>query len=85
MTGICPILFGNERQKYNLTDDEIARFCRLGCSVDCDIFLKEYVERLRKKKGARSVLKIELLCAEIAERSWIHLRQCYQSQDIMSN
>lgn len=52
MTGICPILFGNERQKYNLTDDEIARFYRLGCSVGCDIFLKEYVERLRKKRNS---------------------------------
>lgn len=31
------------------------------------------------------VLKIELLCVEIAERLWIHLRQCCQSQDIMSN
>lgn len=30
-------------------------------------------------------VKIELLCVEIAERLWIHLRQCCQSQDIMSN
>lgn len=46
------MLFEGKQKQYNLTDDEIARFCRLGCSVDCDIFLKDYVERLRKKKGA---------------------------------
>lgn len=31
-------------------DKEVEKFCNLGCSVDCDIFLKEYVSKLKKKK-----------------------------------
>ncbi|MHC1718510.1 MAG: hypothetical protein AB9883_07635 [Acidaminococcaceae bacterium] len=33
-----------------LTDDEIAKFCNLGCSVDCDKFLAEYIEKRDAKK-----------------------------------
>lgn len=54
MTGVCPILFEDKQKKYNLTDEEVASFCRLGCSVGCDIFLKDYVERLNRKKGAKT-------------------------------
>ena len=53
MTGVCPILFGNKQKQYNLTDDEVKKFCQLGCSVDCDIFLKEYARKLYKKKGEK--------------------------------
>ena len=40
MTGSCPILF------------EVEKFCQEGCSVDCDILLKQYAEKLNKRKGA---------------------------------
>lgn len=43
MTGKCPILFENNQKKYQLTNQEIREFCKLGCSADCDIYLKEYV------------------------------------------
>lgn len=33
-----------------LTDEEIAKFCNLGCSVDCDKFLAEYIEKRDGKK-----------------------------------
>lgn len=33
-----------------LTDEEIAKFCNLGCSVDCDKFLAEYIEKRDAKK-----------------------------------
>lgn len=52
MTGVCPILFDKKQKEYGLTDKEILKFCRLGCSVDCDIFLREYAGRLNKRKGA---------------------------------
>ena len=50
MTGKCPILFENNQKKYQLTNQEIREFCKLGCSADCDIYLKEYVNELRKRK-----------------------------------
>lgn len=34
-----------------MTDEEIAKFCNLGCSVDCDKFLAEYIEKRDKKKA----------------------------------
>ena len=43
MTGKCPILFENNQKKYQLTNQEIREF-------DCDIYLKEYVNELRKRK-----------------------------------
>lgn len=49
MTGKCPILFENNQKKYQLTNQEIREFCKLGCSADCDIYLKEYVNKLRKR------------------------------------
>lgn len=51
MTGLCPILFENKQEEYELTDKEVAKFCQEGCSVDCDILLKQYAERLNKRKG----------------------------------
>lgn len=51
MTGVCPILFEGKQKQYNLTDSEVKNFCQQGCSVDCDIFLKDYAERLNRKKG----------------------------------
>ena len=53
MTGSCPILFENKQEEYGLTDKEVEKFCQEGCSVDCDILLKQYVERLNEKKGAK--------------------------------
>lgn len=52
MTGLCPILFEDKQREYQLTDKEVEKFCQEGCSVDCDILLIQYAERLNKKKGA---------------------------------
>ena len=35
-----------------VTDKEVEKFCQEGCSVDCDILLKQYAEKLNKRKGA---------------------------------
>ena len=51
MTGLCPILFEDKQEEYQLTDKEVEKFCQEGCSVDCDILLKQYAERLNKRKG----------------------------------
>ena len=51
MTGSCQILFENKQEEYGLTDKEVEKFCQEGCSVDCDILLKQYAERLNKRKG----------------------------------
>lgn len=50
MTGLCPILFENKQEEYGLTDKEVEKFCKEGCSVDCDILLKKYVDKLKKKR-----------------------------------
>lgn len=50
MTGLCPILFEDKQREYQLTDKEVEKFCHEGCSVDCDILLKKYVDKLKKKK-----------------------------------
>ena len=50
MTGLCPILFEDKQREYQLTDKEVEKFCQEGCSVDCDIFLRKYVEKLKKRK-----------------------------------
>lgn len=50
MTGLCPILFENKQEEYGLTDKEVGKFCEEGCSVDCDILLKKYVDKLKRKK-----------------------------------
>lgn len=50
MTGLCPILFENKQEEYELTDKEVEKFCQEGCSVDCDILLKQYVDKLKRKK-----------------------------------
>lgn len=46
-------MFEDKQKQYNLTDDEVKKFCQLGCSVDCDIFLKEYARRLNIKRDCR--------------------------------
>ena len=61
MTGKCPILFENNQKKYQLTNQEIREFCKLGCSADCDIYLKEYVNELRKRKERRILGKARLI------------------------
>ena len=61
MTGKCPILFENNQKKYQLTNQEIREFCKLGCSADCDIYLKEYVDELRKRKEWRILGKWDWL------------------------
>lgn len=61
MTGKCPILFENNQKKYQLTNQEIREFCKLGCSADCDIYLKEYVDELRKRKEWRILGKVRLI------------------------
>ena len=48
-------MFEDKQKQYNLTDDEVKKFCQLGCSVDCDIFLKEYARRLDKKKRINEI------------------------------
>lgn len=60
MTGLCPILFEDKQEEYGLTDKEVERFCREGCSVDCDILLKEYAERLNKRRGRKHGLSENL-------------------------
>ena len=55
MTGSCPILFENKQEEYGLTDKQVEKFCQEGCSVDCDIFLKEYARRLDKKKRINEI------------------------------
>lgn len=50
MTDGCPIMNGNKQEEYNLTDKEVEKFCQEGCSVDCDILLKQYAERVKKRK-----------------------------------
>lgn len=61
MTGKCPILFENNQKKYQLTNQEIREFCKLGCSADCDIYLKEYVNELRKRKEWQILGKARLI------------------------
>lgn len=39
--------------KEIMSDKEVEKFCQEGCSVDCDIFLREYAERLHKRKRSR--------------------------------
>lgn len=51
MTGVCPIMKENKQKEYGLTDEEVLKFCRLGCSVDCDIFLREYADKLHRRKA----------------------------------
>ena len=44
----CPII----GKDVPLTEKEVEKFCSYGCSVDCDIFLAEYIEKRDKKEGA---------------------------------
>lgn len=38
-----------------LTESQIRKFCEGGCSIDCDKLLKEYIERLKRRKKNESV------------------------------
>lgn len=50
MTGLCLILFEDKQKEYQLTDKQVEKFCQEGCFVDCDILLKQYAERVKKRK-----------------------------------
>ena len=69
MTGSCPILFENKQEEYGLTDKEVEKFCQEGCSVDCDILLKQYAERVKKRKENKKDVR-ERRNYAYTERGW---------------
>lgn len=50
MKGQCPMFDRKNTEK--LTELQIARFCALGCSVDCDKLLQQYLKKLPKRNIA---------------------------------
>lgn len=42
---VCPILFTDAVERFELTDKEIQSFCCKGCSPICGRELKEYLEK----------------------------------------
>lgn len=65
MTGSCPILFENKQEEYGLTDKEVEKFCQEGCSVDCDILLKQYAEN---SDMYRMIKKHEIILEDALKR-----------------
>lgn len=49
----CPLIGGHKQKEYKMTDEEVLRFCRLGCSADCDMLLKEYADKLKERKAGK--------------------------------
>lgn len=47
---VCPILFTDAVERFQLSDKEIQHFCNKGCSPICGSELKEYLEKLNKLK-----------------------------------
>lgn len=47
--GECPVLKGDTIEKYGLTENEIAKWCKIGCSVECGKLLEEWILNKRKK------------------------------------
>ncbi len=46
----CPM-----RKWLDLTDNEVERFCNLGCSVICEELLEEYLRKRDKRRKVESV------------------------------
>lgn len=50
----CPM-----NEDVPLTEQQVKAFCDKGCSVDCEQFLKEYIERIEKRRRKMRISEMQ--------------------------